>query len=299
MLLFEYGSYENMPEILRGAKIVELEEHQQSMDIRKKFQALSFLPLRSSFKFVEVDMKSYVSNETLEEFRYIITKRASRRKHLKTKQLHDRQQMQKQTPAFSEQYMSSVAALSRTQAQQQITLEKLQSHEEFPEPRAVAMLEVQQNSNSQFSTHFDNTNSNPNNNLQKKNQNNNGGLNKSGGAGGGSLLPPAPVIPEKKKGKKQQQQTQQNEDDSDNTNISNNNTNSPILSAWGSQQNQRQNSNQQQQQQRSFVDVIKSNKKPSSGPALLSDVVSTKTPFKKTAKGKEYILFQSGGVKKK
>jgi len=248
---------------------------------------------------VEIDVKPLVSNETFEEFRSLLSKRSARRKHVKTKRLQEKQQMEKQMPAFSKQYIDSVAAFSTSNHQTPITPEKLMN--EFPEPSVVALMQTNQwlSENSTTNTN-DEINFIENSNTKNEIQNSNKSKNSSSKKSNTTLLPPAPPPPtppqqSKKKSKKQDQQKQDQQQQQQQI----------VYSVWNSNSNSNSQQNQQKQapqQMRSFVDVVKSNKKPlnSPPPTLLNELIASKTPFKKSSKGKqEYLIIATGGLRKK
>jgi len=81
ILLSEFGSYDTVPLSLEGT-ILELEELTQTEKTRKRYKALSHLPLTSIFQFVEIDLSEIASPKTLKIFSEDLKRRQQRREKL-------------------------------------------------------------------------------------------------------------------------------------------------------------------------------------------------------------------------
>lgn len=94
-LLYEYQTYENLPEKIQ-ARIIHMDEEQKVDEItRKKYKFLSFLPITTPFQFCELDMKRLLSPHTLHHFNAEI--RSKYRQYYRSQQ----QQQQKAQPGVS------------------------------------------------------------------------------------------------------------------------------------------------------------------------------------------------------
>eukprot|EP00007_Cunea_sp_BSH-02190019_P010102 CAMPEP_0174235740 /NCGR_PEP_ID=MMETSP0417-20130205/5093_1 /TAXON_ID=242541 /ORGANISM="Mayorella sp, Strain BSH-02190019" /LENGTH=754 /DNA_ID=CAMNT_0015314289 /DNA_START=667 /DNA_END=2931 /DNA_ORIENTATION=+ len=64
MLLHEYGSYRQLPRELSSDAVLELREHRQDAQLRRRYSYLAHLPLACSFSFATIDLSSVVSEKT-------------------------------------------------------------------------------------------------------------------------------------------------------------------------------------------------------------------------------------------
>ena len=67
-LLEEHGSYLNLPRQLT-AQVLDIEICVQTEELRKRHKALEHVPISADMRFVEVDVKPFLSKHTLEKLK--------------------------------------------------------------------------------------------------------------------------------------------------------------------------------------------------------------------------------------
>ena len=86
MLLSEYGRWSACPIQLSDVPVLELTQHVQSDQLRRRYKFLAHLPINSEFRFAEVDLSSLVSAQTLSKFQKDLKYRAGLRNEKKMKE---------------------------------------------------------------------------------------------------------------------------------------------------------------------------------------------------------------------
>lgn len=84
-----YGSAACYPSTIT-APILEIEKNEQSMKTRKRFPALSHLPLTSNFTFLEVDLKETLPSDVLSSFSDELSSRSRRRAQIEKREARQR-----------------------------------------------------------------------------------------------------------------------------------------------------------------------------------------------------------------
>jgi hypothetical protein len=86
----EFGSYDHFPEEIT-VRIVGVDESTMTEDLRKRFKYLSHLPLSCDVTFLEVDLKGFVSDNSLKLFENELKQRYNRREEKARKEewLHE------------------------------------------------------------------------------------------------------------------------------------------------------------------------------------------------------------------
>jgi len=90
VLKHEFGSYNNFPDEIT-VRIFGIDESTMTEDLRKRFKYLSHLPLSCDVTFLEVDLKGFISDNTLKIFESELRQRYNRRKEKARKEewLHE------------------------------------------------------------------------------------------------------------------------------------------------------------------------------------------------------------------
>ncbi|RIA95012.1 hypothetical protein C1645_734374 [Glomus cerebriforme] len=90
VLKHEFGSYDNFPDEIT-VRVVGVDESTMTEDLRKRFKYLSHLPLSCDVTFLEVDLKGFVSDNSLKVFENELRQRYNRRKEKARKEewLHE------------------------------------------------------------------------------------------------------------------------------------------------------------------------------------------------------------------
>ncbi|GBC07049.1 hypothetical protein RclHR1_07200007 [Rhizophagus clarus] len=86
----EFGSYVNFPDEIT-VRIIGVDESTMTEDLRKRFKYISHLPLSCDVTFLEVDLKGFVSDNSLKIFENELKQRYNRRKEKarKEERLHE------------------------------------------------------------------------------------------------------------------------------------------------------------------------------------------------------------------
>lgn len=87
ILLAEFQNEESLPVVFSG-KILEIEMHQVTPQIKNQYKFLSHLKVGSLFFFIEVDLRQNVSNHTMKSFHNILKDRAKIRSSIKREEDH-------------------------------------------------------------------------------------------------------------------------------------------------------------------------------------------------------------------
>lgn len=87
ILLAEYVNEESLPAVISG-RILEIEMHQVTPQIKNQYKFLSHLKIGSLFFFIEIDLKQNVSNHTLKTFHNLLKDRAKIRNSIKREEDH-------------------------------------------------------------------------------------------------------------------------------------------------------------------------------------------------------------------
>lgn len=79
-LLTQYGDMSEFPTVLKGVKVVDVEQVVASEEVKKRYPFLAHIPLTAAITFVEVDLHNYLNQQTKELMADQIKKRQEKRR---------------------------------------------------------------------------------------------------------------------------------------------------------------------------------------------------------------------------
>ena len=132
MILHECGDFNHVSDFeltkLRG-ELLEIDKHVMGPDSRKRYKFLSHLPDACEFAFVELDLSSVVSKETMEHFSNELRRRKVARKHKKQVTARESRNAQRQENKLLEDHIRKHSRATAAMSYEDIDSE---DHHLFP-----------------------------------------------------------------------------------------------------------------------------------------------------------------------
>ena len=136
ILLFEYGSYENLP-IYIGGIILDIEMTQITPFLKSKYHYLSHLRVGSIVFFVEIEFGNLISEKTRKKFINELKERAKYRRLLSNEEKHYEKFIQKKTSKENEEVKNLIQSYHQFSYGKEIKEEKKENENEIEKEEKI------------------------------------------------------------------------------------------------------------------------------------------------------------------